>query len=45
VRAKRTLVPPGAKAGRDEKVTSGNADNERVLQELVFRADTVKPAF
>jgi hypothetical protein len=45
VRAKCTLVPLGAKAGRDEKVYLLNAANERVLQELVFRGDTVKHVF
>jgi|SRR5271169_2620970 len=45
VRAKCTLVPLTAKAGRDERIYVLNAANERVLQELVFKGDTAKHVF
>ncbi len=45
VRVKCTLVPLGEKAGRDEKVYTVNAQNEFVLQELVFKGDLAKHVF
>ena len=45
VRAKCTLVPLSAKAGKDEKIYTLNAANERVLQELVFKGDSAKHVF
>jgi len=45
VRAKCTMVPLGAKAGKDQKTYVLNAANERVLQELVFKGDTAKHVF
>jgi len=45
VRAKCTLVPLSARAGRDEKTYTVNAANERVLQELIFAGDRVKHVF
>jgi len=44
-KAKCTLVPLNAKAGRTESIYQLNAANERVLQELVFRGDTAKHVF
>jgi len=44
-KAKCTLVPLSAKAGRTESIYQLNAANERVLQELVFRGDTAKHVF
>jgi len=45
VRAKCSLVPLGAKAGRDEKTYTLNAANELVLQEMVFKGDRARHVF
>ncbi len=45
VRAKCTLVPLPQKAAQNETHYMLNAANERVLQELVFRGDSVKHVF
>ena len=45
VRAKCTLVPLEAKAADNQKIYTLNADNERVLRELVFKGDKAKHVF
>jgi hypothetical protein len=45
VRVKCTLVPLGAKAGKDQKDYTLNAANELVLQELIFKGDRAKHVF
>jgi hypothetical protein len=45
VKAKCTLVPLPHPANQTQAVSSLNAANERVLQELVFRGDTAKHVF
>jgi hypothetical protein len=45
VKVKCTLVPLGHVANQTQAVSSLNAANERVLQELVFRGDTAKHVF
>ena len=44
VRAKCTLVPLAGKATEDQKIYTLNA-GERVLNELIFKGDTVKHVF
>ena len=44
VRAKCTLVPLETKATQDQKMYTVNA-NERVLNELIFKGDSVKHVF
>ena len=44
VRAKCTLVPLTGKATEDQKIYTLNA-GERVLNELIFKGDTVKHVF
>ncbi len=44
VRAKCTLVPLVGKATEDQKIYTLNAD-ERVLNELIFKGDSVKHVF
>lgn len=45
VQAKCTLVPLDVKAADTQKLYTLNADNERVLRELIFKGDTAKHVF
>jgi len=45
VKVKCTLVPLKQKANQDQAIYKVTADNERVLQELVFRGDSAKHVF
>ncbi len=45
VKVKCTLVPLAKKADQDQTIYQLTAENERVLQELVFRGDSAKHVF
>ncbi len=45
VKVKCTLVPLEKKADHNEEIYKVDGNNERVLQELVFRGDTSKHVF
>lgn len=44
-RAKCSLVPLQGKASETQKIYILNANNERVLRELIFKGDTAKHVF